>query len=178
MPLSDLPPERCLRAREQISLRLDSELSESEELVLWAHLAVCEPCFALSTELESMTAMLRATPVETPAMEFRAPRRRRRVAVHPAAAAVAVAIAAFMIGGFVDLDSSAYHRATVDLRSSRELMSVKERQLQALEGAGAEQKSAHSRTVTRPSGVDPGAGIPSSPVVRVTPIGRPGRGGF
>jgi anti-sigma factor RsiW len=136
MPLSDLPPEDCLRAREQISLHLDSELSELDRALLEVHLACCSSCAVYNAELTALTAALRTTPVQAPAVKLpAAPRRRARFTVHPAAAAAAMAFAAFTIGGLVNLTPSPYHQAAVDLRTSRELISVKERQMEALQGA-------------------------------------------
>jgi len=83
------------------------------------------------------------------------PRRRARFIVHPAAAAAAMAVAAFTIGGLVNLSPSPYHQAAVDLRSVRQVISVKERQMDA--STGAPEKA-------RTSGLDSGVGTrdPSS----------------
>lgn len=60
--------EECERWTEQLSARLDGELSPEEERELEAHLAVCPSCRALAKQLEALDAGLQALE-EVPAPE-------------------------------------------------------------------------------------------------------------
>jgi predicted anti-sigma-YlaC factor YlaD len=88
--------DRCRRAREWSSLRLDGELSELERLLLRRHLGRCEECRAFAAAIEGATRMVRTTPLEqlerplAPAAAV-APRSRRRVRLVAATALVVVA---------------------------------------------------------------------------------------
>ena len=85
---------RCIRAREQVSLRLDGVLSEFENALLNAHLAQCEDCRAFEGDIADVTEWLRAEPLEPLAKPVALPLRRRRSVlrgVQAAAAAAAVA---------------------------------------------------------------------------------------
>jgi predicted anti-sigma-YlaC factor YlaD len=85
----------CERARTQVSLDLDGELSELERKMLDSHLAGCASCQAFSSGVTSFTHQLRAAPYEQ--MENRVDVRRPSRSI-PArfqfglAAAVAVAL--------------------------------------------------------------------------------------
>ncbi len=52
----------CTRVREQVSLRLDGELSELEQRMLDSHLARCQQCRAYSASVVEFTSALRAAP--------------------------------------------------------------------------------------------------------------------
>lgn len=54
----------CERAREQVSLSLDGELSQLELRLLDAHLARCSACSAYAADVASFTADMRAAPLE------------------------------------------------------------------------------------------------------------------
>ena len=56
----------CERARTWASLELDGELSELERALLGSHLVRCEACAAAVAEMRSVTAALRAAPLEAP----------------------------------------------------------------------------------------------------------------
>ena len=88
----------CDRAREWASLRLDGELSQLEDALLDAHLAVCSTCAEYVAELRATTTLLRTAehvhpsrPVVLPPRRSALPRFRTVAAV---AAAVAVAVGA------------------------------------------------------------------------------------
>lgn len=87
----------CARAREWASLRIDSELSELERLLLRRHLSRCDGCRAFADALAAATKVVRATPIERPSRALepvppRAPRARRlRYGLVAAAAAAMVA---------------------------------------------------------------------------------------
>jgi anti-sigma factor RsiW len=95
--------DRCRRAHEWVSLRVDGELSELERLLLRRHLGRCASCRAFAESLRATTQLLRSTPVEHPsrsvAVEGRPVRARRpRYRIALAAGLVAVAAA---VGGVV-----------------------------------------------------------------------------
>jgi anti-sigma factor RsiW len=85
----------CERVRAQISLELDSELSELERRMLDAHLLGCRACSAYSADVTDFTTMLRSAPLEqlTRAIRVYSPRRAALARIHVGLAA-AVAIAA------------------------------------------------------------------------------------
>lgn len=140
MALSSILPEVCNRTRQQVSLRLDSELSELEEALVAAHLARCGACSAFASEIEAHTEALRSAPLEEPSFEFTLPRRPSRVGrVYMGSAAAAAVAAAVALGGLVSLHSSPTRFTAPDLESSRERISAKEQQLEALEGVVARQ---------------------------------------
>lgn len=100
--------DRCIRAREWASLRVDGELSELERLLLRRHLARCESCRTFAESLHTTALILRATPVQGPSRPL-APeppperpvrRYRRRLALAFALLAVAAG-AGGLVGGLV-----------------------------------------------------------------------------
>jgi predicted anti-sigma-YlaC factor YlaD len=95
--LNLVPQSDCAQAREAISARLDSELSELDIARLDVHLRDCAECRSYADELETITAGLRATPLERPEIRVIMPRR-RRIPV-PAAAAAAAAVLLTAIAG-------------------------------------------------------------------------------
>src|SRR5918992_3297019 len=80
-------PVSCERALELASLRLDGELSELERAALGQHLDACARCATAATEIETVTAVVRAAPLERPSRRFELPRR----PVSPLARVAAVA---------------------------------------------------------------------------------------
>lgn len=84
--------DRCNRARQWVSLKLDGELSDFERSLLAAHLAGCEDCRAFRADADSLTAELRSAPLERPHHPIVLPHRRRRapIALRVASAAAAV----------------------------------------------------------------------------------------
>ena len=93
-PISE---SHCDRVRQWSSLRVDGELSELEDVLLEKHLGGCADCRSFEAKLRSTAQILRASPVEAPAVAFgRLPRRpavRFPVSRRLAVAAVAVAAA-------------------------------------------------------------------------------------
>jgi predicted anti-sigma-YlaC factor YlaD len=86
----------CEQPREAISLRLDGELPELDQARLDAHLEHCAACRALQAELDGVTTLLRAAPVDQPDFDVRLPGRRRvsvRMVQAGAAAAAVVVVA-------------------------------------------------------------------------------------
>lgn len=128
-----IPSEGCLRARQLFSSHLDSELSELEEAFLEAHLAECPECRALGVELESLTAALRAAPLETPTASFRLPSR-PGIPVHALrAVSAAAAVAVIAVSGLVGLHFAPSRAPGVDTSDNRARLALKERLLRRLD---------------------------------------------
>jgi predicted anti-sigma-YlaC factor YlaD len=93
----------CELAREQISLDLDGELSELEQVSLNGHLAACGRCRAYGASVADVSATLRSAPYEQPEFPVVLPHRSRvRIPLRAAqvgAAAAVVAIVAFTGAG-------------------------------------------------------------------------------
>src|SRR5215210_1148036 len=66
MRMRAIMPADCARASEQLSLRLDSELSEFERVLLEAHLARCANCRAFAESVTGLTMAIRNVPAEQP----------------------------------------------------------------------------------------------------------------
>lgn len=86
----------CDRAREQVSLSLDGELSQLERRLLDAHLDRCASCAAYAQDVVLFTEQLRTAPLETPRRPVVVRRTRRlspaRVQVVAAAALALLAV--------------------------------------------------------------------------------------
>jgi predicted anti-sigma-YlaC factor YlaD len=100
----------CQFARERISLHLDGELSEFEQLALDEHLASCADCHAHAGSVAEASARLRSAPLEQPEFPVVVPHRPRiRVPLRTAqaaAAAVAVAFIGFSAEGLTGAQQS------------------------------------------------------------------------
>jgi|GEM_PF-1169433 len=123
----------CEQACQRVSLRLDSELSEFEEVLLAAHLERCARCRAFEDDLVGLTAMVRAARLEEPGFVFQLPGRRSRAFALREVLAVA-SVAVFALSGLVGLRLSLNHATGKDARAASELMDFKERQLRQLDG--------------------------------------------
>jgi anti-sigma factor RsiW len=85
----------CSTAREQISLHLDGELSEFEQIALNAHLTACPRCRAYGASVAEVSAQLRMAPVEEPEFPVVLPHRTRiRMPLRTVQAAAAAAVVA------------------------------------------------------------------------------------
>ncbi len=87
----------CQGIREQVSLRLDGELSQLELKMVAAHLERCADCHAFEASVREFTSALRAAPLES----LRAPivvRRSRRVSLSTAQLSAAAALAVAVLG--------------------------------------------------------------------------------
>jgi predicted anti-sigma-YlaC factor YlaD len=60
------PQSVCARVREQVSLDLDSELSQLEQRMLGAHLERCGACATYADEVRDLTERIRSAPLHTP----------------------------------------------------------------------------------------------------------------
>jgi predicted anti-sigma-YlaC factor YlaD len=87
----------CRLAREHISLHLDGELSEFEQVALDVHLTSCARCRAYGASVADVSAQLRLAPLEEPEFPVMLPRRSRiGVSLRTTqVAAAAVVVAAF-----------------------------------------------------------------------------------
>jgi predicted anti-sigma-YlaC factor YlaD len=134
-------PADCARARQQLSLRVDSELSEFELVLLEAHLTRCDDCRAFEHGVSGFTMALRAVPVETPAISFQPPRRRARLDVVLATSlrAGSAAAAIVAISGLIALQGSSTSVRGIDVQRARPVLDLHERQLQRLDRFGQVQ---------------------------------------
>jgi predicted anti-sigma-YlaC factor YlaD len=133
-------PADCARARQQLSLRADSELSEFESVLLSTHISRCDDCRAFEQGVMGLTDALRAVPMESPAISFEPPRRRGRLDVFVAASvragSAAAAIAVVAISGLIALNGPTQGVSPTELESARAVLNLHERQLQALDRFG------------------------------------------
>ncbi len=92
--LNPVRPIECVQSRESASARLDSELSELDEVRLDAHLRGCAECRAYAEQLAAVAVELRAAPLERPEAAIFLPRRRHLPAIRVQTAAAALVAAA------------------------------------------------------------------------------------
>ncbi len=128
-----IPSDECARAAEWVSLRLDRQLSDFEEVLLEAHLARCPECKSVAATMIALTNALRATPLEQPAFTFEAPRARRGRPAALLAASAGAAIAVVGLSGLVSLQLSA-SRARLGTTADPKVIGLKERQMDELNG--------------------------------------------
>ncbi|CAN5785098.1 hypothetical protein BH18ACT13_BH18ACT13_12120 [soil metagenome] len=83
--------------REQVSLRLDDELSQLELRMVAAHLERCADCHAFEASMRELTEKLRAAPLESPRLPI-VVRRVRRVSLSTAQLSAAAALAVAVLG--------------------------------------------------------------------------------
>lgn len=137
-------PTQCTEACQQLSLRVDSELSEFENLLLEAHLAACADCRAFGESITDFTAALRTVPAEQPTVPFQLPRRHSGVqallasSFRPASAAAAVALVA--LSGLATLHATRGSTnaavQSADRGEAQLVLELHERQLQHLDNLG------------------------------------------
>jgi hypothetical protein len=87
----------CQRVREQVSLRLDDELSQLEERMLAAHLLRCSDCREFEESVQEFTHELRAAPLESPRQPILV-QGRRRVSLTAAQVSAAATLAVAVLG--------------------------------------------------------------------------------
>ena len=87
----------CRSVRAQVSLRLDSELSQLETRMLEVHLGRCASCSEYAADVERFTADLRSAPLEPLVRPAFVERGRRRLA-HARLQGGAVAAAFAIVG--------------------------------------------------------------------------------
>lgn len=138
MHVRSATPRDCAWARQQMSLRLDSELSEFEDALLEAHLAACGACRAFGADVEGITGALRAAPLEQPVVPLQLPRRQRRRVSSLGSLSAAASIAAIVLSGFVGLHLSRARTSGSALRPTHEFTALMEQQLNRLGSVGRE----------------------------------------
>ena len=87
----------CHRIREQVSLRLDDELSQLELRMVAAHLERCADCQAFEESVREFTEELRTAPLQSPRLPI-VVRRTRRVSLSTAQLSAAAALAVAVLG--------------------------------------------------------------------------------
>jgi anti-sigma factor RsiW len=117
----------CERARLWVSLALDGELSELEQVSLRAHVARCDACAAFEHEVDALSAEIRHAPLERPAFRVAASPRRRGTAtrVLQMSAAVAIVLAAGLGSLAGSLSSSGNPTATTVVRTAGESLGAR-----------------------------------------------------
>ena len=88
----------CQRIREQVSLRLDAELSQLELRMVAAHLERCAECHAFEESVREFTEGLRAAPLQSPRAPILVQRAHRRVSLSAAQISVAATLAVAVLG--------------------------------------------------------------------------------
>ena len=141
-------PAECAQAYEQLSLRVDGELSDFETVLLEAHLAVCADCQAFEKSITGFTTALRTVPAEQPSVSFQLPGGRSRMnallASSSRAGSAAAAVAIVAVTGLATLHT-ALHRSTSAVPSANQgearlVLDLHERQLQQLDTLGRTRK--------------------------------------
>ena len=136
--MRSIMPADCARACQQLSLRLDSELSEFEFVLLEAHLRRCDECRAFGQSITGLTETLRSGPVEQPSLSFQPPRSRTRLdtvftgALRAGSAAAVLAVVA--LSGLIALNGSTSAVPGAELAKVRGVLELHERQLEQLDG--------------------------------------------
>ena len=100
------PQVVCTRVREQVSLELDSELSQLEQRMLAAHLERCAACATYAAEVRALTERIRSAPLHN----MRRPvvvRRHRSIATTRLQIGVAAAFALAALGLGTELAATA-----------------------------------------------------------------------
>jgi predicted anti-sigma-YlaC factor YlaD len=124
----------CERARLWVSLALDGELSEFEQVSLRAHVGRCAACASFERDVDALTLELRTAPLERPAAPEALPRRRsttvRVFQIGAAAAAVALAAGLGSLAG--SLTSGGTKTETVARAASGNLGAVLDRGVVAM----------------------------------------------
>ncbi len=93
----------CQRIREQVSLRLDDELSQLEERMLVSHLRRCSDCRAFEQSVCEFTDKLRTAPLESPRQPILV-RRARRASLSFAQVSAAATLAVAVLGVLSQVD--------------------------------------------------------------------------
>lgn len=75
--MTGIQPSRCARARQWISLALDSELSEFERFLMEDHLRRCADCSEFERDARLFTVGMRSAPLESPSAPVRVGRHRQ-----------------------------------------------------------------------------------------------------
>ena len=104
----------CERARAQVSLDLDGDLSLLERRMLASHLLRCDGCRAYSDEVNGFTTALRSAPAERPAHPVVVRRPPRRVHVARIQVGVAAVLAVATVGVATQVIDSTGHSGSAE----------------------------------------------------------------
>ena len=118
-------PSVCRRVRAQVSLRLDSELSQLETRMLEVHLGRCASCSEYAADVERFTADLRSAPLEPLVRPAFVERGRRRLAHARLQGELSPQLSRSWRSGFAQLTSS--EQSDTQLRRSRQSRSSRRR---------------------------------------------------
>jgi predicted anti-sigma-YlaC factor YlaD len=110
----------CEYAREQVSLQLDGELSEFEQVALVAHLESCAGCRTYAASVGQVNAQLREAGLEQPDFLVVLPYRSRlRIPVRAAQVAAAAAVAVVVGLSSAGLSLTNGGQQSLSLRAAR-----------------------------------------------------------
>jgi len=129
-----LSSDECARASEWISLRLDSQLSDFEGILLEAHLQRCPCCRETAAATAELTTMLRSAPLEEPTFALQLPQRHSVRAYGFRAISTIAAVATIGLSGLVGMQLSTTRLPGVAVNTEREVIGLKERQMEELDG--------------------------------------------
>jgi hypothetical protein len=104
--MGDVRPIECERTRRSLSVSLDHELTEFEQVFVSAHLERCEPCCAFQLRITDVTAAVRATPLERLPMPILLPSARRAGWLSAGRLASAVGAAAVAALAFLSFEAA------------------------------------------------------------------------
>ncbi len=132
-------PADCAQACQQLSLRMDSELSEFESLLLDAHLAGCSDCRAFGEGIGDLSKTLRTAAIEQPSFSFQVRRSRTRMSALLAGSlrtgSAAAAVLLMALSGLATLHGSTSAVPSVQ-RDNARVLELHERQLRRLDSLG------------------------------------------
>jgi anti-sigma factor RsiW len=130
-------PDECARACEWASLRLDSQLSDFEEILLEAHLTRCPACTAFAETATRVTEILRTAPLEQLAFPIQLPRRRGARVYSLRAVSTVAAAAMIGLSGVLGLELSRSRVPSAAASPNLALIGLKEQQMDELDSAGS-----------------------------------------
>ena len=110
----------CEHAREHVSLQVDGELSEFEQIALAAHLQSCARCRGYASSVGQVSARLRTAGLEQPDFPIVLPHRSRiRIPVRAAQVAAAAAVAVVVGLSSAGLSLTSGVNESVSLRAAK-----------------------------------------------------------
>jgi predicted anti-sigma-YlaC factor YlaD len=143
----------CEFAREQVSLHLDGELSEFEQVALDAHLKSCAGCRAYAASVGQVSFGLRAAELERPDFPVVLPHRPRvRIPVRAAQVAAAAAVAVVVGLSSAGLSLTNGGQQSMSLRAAKAFPDRGPNLTPVRTSRRTIEFRAQSRTVPRPMG--------------------------
>lgn len=156
-----MPSHECARAREWASLRLDSQLSDFESMLLEAHLARCPECRAFAASVTGLTGTLRGAPLEEASFAIQLPRRSGARIYGLRAVSAAAVVAAVGLSGLISLNLSASRAPSASAHVDRQVIGLKDRQLEELDTGGRTTVTAVRPNLAAAERLTVGSGAPS-----------------